>query len=583
MLFSWQPIQLKKACGQGYRLFFEAKISDENTSQNLSVSKILFILGLMEDKEWTYPFDKPYSWDWRDEQWYVRYLELKAYKKIYGDCRVPVGWAKNKALGNWVSAQRINKMRMVSWRKELLNKLGFTWQVQKQVISAKYSHLSKKEGGWMTTFDKLSAYFKKTGHITASRQTPEGIKLSCWESKQRGRRKQGKLSKKRIELLDSIGFSWSLKEKWSSLPVYDDLWNDRFAELKAFQTKHGHCNPSSEIKETKTLAHWVLSQRERFKGGKILPHRKVLLDGLGFEWSREDKARASVVRDKRWLERFEALKAFYAEHGHFRVPRTSQELSVLCTWLVTQRHYYRKGLASQQHIELLNSIGFDWESKETEKGWLKMLEKLKAFHTEHGHFRVPHSSEELKELADWATTQRHRLRKNKLDSDKVNLLQEIGVSPNDGAEAKLLDEENRWTKRFNELKEFKSIEGHFQVPTDKPVLRNWVGTQRALLKKGKLKPNRKALLDHIDFAWSYKGKTPVLEQAWEVRFKQLKAFKAEHGHFNIPKRDSVLGSLNVWAAYQRACFKKGTLSKGRINLLNSIGFVWNFPKTKKIN
>ncbi|WP_299458525.1 helicase associated domain-containing protein [uncultured Microscilla sp.] len=74
------------------------------------------------------------------------------------------------------------------------------------------------------------------------------MKLSRWESKQRGRRKQGKLSKKRIELLDSIGFSWSLKGKRLSLPVYDYLWNERFAKLKIFQAEHGHCNPSKSRK-----------------------------------------------------------------------------------------------------------------------------------------------------------------------------------------------------------------------------------------------------------------------------------------------------------------------------------------------
>ncbi|CAJ1893040.1 unnamed protein product [Cylindrotheca closterium] len=71
----------------------------------------------------------------RELQWEERYQELLAYKKEYGDCCVPINYAKNKKLGTWVSNCRKQyklrkdgeKSNMTKARIDKLDGIGFIW------------------------------------------------------------------------------------------------------------------------------------------------------------------------------------------------------------------------------------------------------------------------------------------------------------------------------------------------------------------------------------------------------------------------------------------------------------------------
>lgn len=82
----------------------------------------------------------------------------------------------------------------------------------------------------------------------------------------------------------------------------------------------------------------------------------------------------------------------------------------------------------------------------------------------------------------------------------------------------------------------------------------------------------------IGFKWN------MNEDSWKKRFNELLAFKDEFGHTKVPKtyKNRQLGS---WVNYQRSQYKyfidgkKSQLTQERIQLLNSIGFVWNRHRT----
>jgi len=71
----------------------------------------------------------------KGEQWFRRYIELKAYKVKHGHCNVPRRYTENPALGTWVSNQRSRRRFMMegkpscmtSDRIRLLEELGFDW------------------------------------------------------------------------------------------------------------------------------------------------------------------------------------------------------------------------------------------------------------------------------------------------------------------------------------------------------------------------------------------------------------------------------------------------------------------------
>ena len=61
---------------------------------------------------------------------------------------------------------------------------------------------------------------------------------------------------------------------------------------------------------------------------------------------------------------------------------------------------------------------------------------------------------------------------------------------------------------------------------------------------------------------------------WEQRFADLVAFKAAHGHCNVPSSYGKDPSLAVWVFNCRRQRKQGILDKNRVARLDAIGFAW---------
>jgi len=152
-------------------------------------------------------------------------------------------------------------------------------------------------------------------------------------------------------------------------------------------------------------------------------------------------------------------------------------------------------------------------------------------------------------------------------------------------------------KPFNdmlyELLAFRAREGHCRVPLDtKSALGRWVAnlrTQKSNLRKGyhslDLTQERLAVLDSVDFVWDLQQFDS--DSRWKRQFEELCAFKAEHGHCNVPQSTP----LGKWVKMQRENYRetqlkasgqlptgrskpRPTLSQFRIEQLESIGFNW---------
>ena len=60
------------------------------------------------------------------------------------------------------------------------------------------------------------------------------------------------------------------------------------------------------------------------------------------------------------------------------------------------------------------------------------------------------------------------------------------------------------------------------------------------------------------------------DQKWNARYRELEAFRAEHGHCNVSQGQ---GSLGTWVHEQRRR-KKGNMAKERLRKLDDLGFNW---------
>jgi Helicase associated domain len=166
--------------------------------------------------------------------------------------------------------------------------------------------------------------------------------------------------------------------------------------------------------------------------------------------------------------------------------------------------------------------------------------------------------------------------------------------------------DDQWDAMFECMRAFKVKHGHCLVPKrykDDPKLGTWVDTQRTAHKK--LMKRRETLqgdpeildanadpskgqihrftderirrLESLGFVWS-------IRDDWQKHYHELKEYKREHHHCNVPARYSKNKRLGIWVSAQRQNFKllhsdpstcrSIPLTQQRIDMLNELGFTW---------
>lgn len=149
-------------------------------------------------------------------------------------------------------------------REKKLNDIDFVWNT----VTAM----------WEDRFRRLSEWRKIHGHCAVPIAQGE---LGTWVSKQRQLRKRNKLSKEKIDALNSLGFTWSTAEA---------EWEYKFKRLCEWTKERGHASVPFNEGE---LGWWVNTQRQTKRKGKLHPSREARLQSLGFVWN------PSITRSQR--------------------------------------------------------------------------------------------------------------------------------------------------------------------------------------------------------------------------------------------------------------------------------------------
>jgi hypothetical protein len=98
-----------------------------------------------------------------------------------------------------------------------------------------------------------------------------------FQNLQRQAHKQGRLSEERQKELEMLGIQWVVKS-----------WESKYAILKQFKQKNGHCNVS--VHSEKQIYRWIVDQRRANKKGKLSQERILKLQELGISLtSKRDK------------------------------------------------------------------------------------------------------------------------------------------------------------------------------------------------------------------------------------------------------------------------------------------------------
>lgn len=513
--------------------------------------------GVLEDEKIELLDRIGFKWSPHESKWRAYYLALLKYRERFGDCRVPQEWKENPKLARWVSSQRLDYSHgdLSRERIAMLEKIGFDWWAGMPT--------------WDDRFAELCTYQKRFGNTRVPVKWTENPLLGGWVSAQRYKHNAGKLRNEFVERLNSIGFEWKV-------PNISDSWipvANRIQALLAHQAEYGHLAVSKHDKKYLGLAHWIMRQRSKLQNGTISADLKKQLDAIGFPWQP-----AAPNTDKQWLENFSHFKRYAATHGAATVKVVDEETRKLNSWVLCQRRSRKLGKLSEARVRALEEIGFVWhlgkrtsgpkprlvhiEKKMPFRPWDEMFFELVEFFKLHGYCNVPVGWQANPELAQWVNYQRVLKRQNRLTTDQVRRMDEIGFSwaANDGD----------WDAMFAKLAEHLRPVHHGKTrnAATNVELRRWMLTQRQLKKRGELEPGRERKLDSLGFEWE-----PHSRQ-WQEMYDVLCKYHAKKGHCQIPAKWAENQKLASWVATQRARKANGRLSESRVAKLNALGFVW---------
>jgi len=273
--------------------------------------------------------------------WFVRphgaldeYIDqLLEYREIYGHVDVPQQDKKYRQLGRWVNDQRTKKKRgtLSKEYENRLNEIGFVWNAL--------------EERWNQRLNELKEFHKKFGHFDVPPQITEFPKLYSWTVKLRRKRP----TPDRLAKLKSIGYNWDKESR--KVKAEEAAWDEKLLSLKEYYEANGHFDVN--YKENKTLYNWLHKLRSR----KPSEERLAKLRSIGFHWEPKTDSRQKPLT---WEDNFNMLKAHFEANGTFEISSTKQKR--LYNWL----YKLKRNRPTDEQIEKLKSIGFDWEKEKVE-------------------------------------------------------------------------------------------------------------------------------------------------------------------------------------------------------------------------
>lgn len=307
-----------------------------------------------------------------------------------------------------------SRPRLSSAKFKVLQKIGFEWGTK------------RKQRRWDVMFPKLKAFQEGHGHTRVLKS--DDTELYHWTRNLI--RNYGpqllnetdapqKLSKQKVELLHSIGFSWETRSS---------IWGRRYQELRAFQKEHGHCHvPTRQYPQLGVFVQNQRQQYRRYLAGNsttLTQERIKLLQLINFRWAQS--------QEMLWQERRNDLKDYWERNGHSNVPQDYANNLQLGQWCMNQRTKHRNkevGITpdlSEERIRELEKLNFHWNYRDYQ--WKLMLMRLREYQEENGNLDIETTDSENSDLRQWLNEQRHYYKteqKSRITPERIEALEGI--------------------------------------------------------------------------------------------------------------------------------------------------------------
>ena len=349
---------------------------------------------------------------------------------------------------------------------------------------------------------------------------------------------------------------------------------------------------------------------------KSLGHskRQIKIRDVNFDIEIENKDLFEILRYVRdrlrpnnWNLMYNLATAYYNKNNNLEIPFIFKTLDgitydesgySLGVWINTQRRIYKSGKLSKDKIKLLEKIGMRFENKKKIVGWEAYYKLAKAYFEKNSNLEIQISFKTLDgitydengyNLGIWINTQRQVYKSDKLNKERIELLEKIGMRFESKINKKDWKEYYKLAKAYFEKRgnleisfRFKTLDG-ITYDENGYNLGTWLGHQRQIYKNRKLNKEKIELLEKIGMRFENKKNIVV----WEEYYKLAKAYFDKNSNLEIRISFKTLDgitydgngyNLGIWISTQRSLYKNKKLSKERVQLLDKIGMVWSIKK-----
>ncbi len=458
------------------------------------------------------------AWDINAYRWEKEYDHLKEFVNQYGTANVPVGYkdADGFDLHKWVLMQR-NEIKGLNSSKIKKNR-SFSlvdWSYRKQKLEEIGFIMDQKEYEWLVFIEEI----EKHGFSPNPEYKSEiaGFNLRDKINEVRNLKRQGKLSKQKVDQLNDMGIIWN--------PL-DDQWENGFSHALDYYKQNGHLYVMARYicLDGFQLGTWLGHQRQYRKKGTLSEARINRLNSLGFDWTPKTQNQTSYMEQAV----FYYLSSIYPQtvNGCHEIEGVT-ELDIYVPELQLGIEYDGKG----SHAKDRSTADLKKESAAKSSSMVKHLVRIRE-----------KGAESETNASTYYIERTNGLRENtKNISDTVNLILKSVNSSNlviyqDGDVEKITKLyltffDYKWDRGFSHLKEYMLENGNSNVPqnyvcNDGYNLGTWVSCQRAKYRgdKGSIPLNEEQIrkLNSINFVFN--PRPNVKKLSFEEYYKPAKEY-----------------------------------------------------------
>ncbi len=220
---------------------------------------------------------------------------------------------------------------------------------------------------WNEKYKIAKKYYKEHGNLKVPvNYKVENFLLGDWIFRQRKLKKENKLSKEKIDKLNSIGMIWQVNY----------TWDEKYKCAEKYYKEHGNLKiPKNYVVDGVKLGEWIEYQAKNFKN---LSQEKVIkLNNIGITWhvniktnslnpKKIENKKGNTQEELIWYKNYTNALQYFQLNQNLAVSDdySFNELN-LGKWLKEQRDKYLNNDLSLEKIELLESIGINWEKNKT--------------------------------------------------------------------------------------------------------------------------------------------------------------------------------------------------------------------------